>query len=180
MPEKLDHSHLWDNEIWGPQIFRQLARGGRGHHSFSLSLVLLLFQKLSQSLGQAKGNARGPFCTPPGALSLGGGRGSGETGPSSESAEETRGAGFLWGLQPQRPADRRVPPRQRRARRGGRDVGGGGRLGRRGGGGERVGRGGGEGRGEASRGGARGLQGKEAEGSGPAARAGAEMGERSE
>lgn len=126
MPEKLDHSHLWDNEIWGPQIFRQLARGGRGHHSFSLSLVLLLFQKLSQSLGQAKGNARGPFCTPPGALSLGGGRGSGETGPSSESAEETRGAGFLWGLQPQRPADRRVPPRQRRARRGGRDVGGGG------------------------------------------------------
>lgn len=62
----------------------------------------------------------------------------------------------------------------------GKGRGGGGRLGRRGGGGERVGRGGGEGRGKASRGGARGLQGKEAEGSGPAARAGAEMGERSE
>ena len=46
----------------------------------------------------------------------------GRLGPSSESAEETRGAGFLWGLRPRRPADRRVRPRQRLARRGGRDV----------------------------------------------------------
>lgn len=46
----------------------------------------------------------------------------GRLGPSSESAEETRGAGFLWGLRPRRPADRRVRPRQRLAGRGGRDV----------------------------------------------------------
>ena len=47
----------------------------------------------------------------------------GRLGPSSESAEETRGAGFLWGLRPRRPADRRVRPRQRLAGRGGRDGG---------------------------------------------------------
>lgn len=50
VPEKLDHSHLWDIEIWGPQIFRQLARGSCDHRGFSLSLVLLLFPKLMQSL----------------------------------------------------------------------------------------------------------------------------------
>lgn len=100
----------------------------------------------------------------------------GRLGPSSESAEETRGAGFLWGLRPRRPADRRVRPRQRLAGRGGRDV-----VGRGGAweGEEGAGRGwaGEEGREEARRAGEErgGCRERRRE-----ARAGAEMRERSE
>lgn len=75
------------------------------------SLVLLTFRKLLKSLGLEKENAQLPL-QPLGALGLVG-RDLGRLGPSSASAEETRGASFLWGLWPQCPADRRVRPRQR-------------------------------------------------------------------
>ena len=170
--------HLWDNEIWGPQILRQLARGSCDHRGFSLSRSFA-FSKTFAKFSADEGELAAPFASFPGSWAWEGGGDLGRLGPSSESSEETRGAGFLWGLRPRRPADRRVRPRQHLARRGGRDVVG-GRLGRRGGGGERVGRRGGEGRGEASQGGARGLQGEEAEAREREARAGAEMRERSE
>lgn len=121
MPEEMNHSYLWD-EIWGATIIQTIdQRDGCVHSALSLSLFLLVFQKLLQSLRLAQENAQPPL-QPLRALGLEGGD-LGRLGPSFVSAEETRGAGFLWGLGPRRPAHRRVRPRQLRARRWGRRGG---------------------------------------------------------
>lgn len=134
MSEERDHSHLWDNKIEGHsytdnclEVAEVTVASFCLSSSLSGSLSLPRFPDFPKTFAEFRAGegerADISLCCPSGRWpGVGGGVEIWGDGPSSESAEETRGAGFLWGLRPRRPADRRVRPRQRPARRGGRDV----------------------------------------------------------